>query len=362
MMAATERLEAEMSLANLVLARVRRHTGRPHLAALIARVVARWAPRPFSAWVRWEMALAGGEQAGAPPALELASYRARFSSAVDALARLLAAGREARGDDATAAAAALRERLAGAAPFLAEADALAGAIDPSAVPTSELETWATGASPLPPYGLHGVCHVGEEAPARGDTTACVVARPGARGRRVLRLGLERGAASAGSATTGEVDQAQSRTDTGLAVLALAGPDGLAIDDFFRQVYGFPYSPPLHRTILNVLVHRMRRRLPGAADVEREDERLRLALTQPVAVLDARCSEPAVQRVLWLLARRGTATAKDAAQVLGIPLRTAQAVLQQLAAEGACTVSREGKQLSYRIDDTTFSEPTPITHA
>jgi hypothetical protein len=355
LMAASEQLDEQITLANLVLARVRRHAGRPHLATRIAGQIARLAHPWFHAWLRWEAALAGG----ADP--ELAGRGAgAFGEAVDALAAWLAAAGVADPQGAARHADELRGALAHAAPFRVEAEVLLLAATPGAAapPGREpLGSWWRGGSPMPPFGLHGLCRAAKDG-ASGDTTACVLVRPGEAGRRVLRLGLERGAARAGSAVTGERDQAHSRTDMGLAVLGLAGPAGLDVGEFFQTVYGFPHQGPLHRGILNVLVHRMRKRIEGAGSVERDEDHLRLEVSEAFAVLDARCSEPALQRVLWLLARRGTATAKDAAQLLGMPLRTAQAALQQLAADGTCTVAKDGKQLAYRLDDTTFSEPTP----
>lgn len=356
MMAASEQIEEQITLANLVLARLRRHAGRPHLATRIAGQVARFAHPWLRAWLRWETLLAGGADPdeGAPPG-------GRFGEAVQALVAWLRTA----GDGDTQAAARhaddLRSALAEAAPFRVEAEALLAAATPGALAPSaheRLASWWHGRSPMPPFGLHGLCRAAQDG-ASGDTTACVLVRPGEAGRRVLRLGLERVPARVGSAVTGERDQSHSRTDMGLAVLGLAGPAGLAVGEFFQTVYGFPYEGPLHRGILNVLVHRMRKRVADDGRVERDEDRLRLEVTQAFAVLDARCSEPALQRVLWLLARHGTATAKEAAQLLGMPLRTAQAALQQLAADGTCAVAKDGKQLAYRLDDTTFSESPDV---
>jgi hypothetical protein len=83
----------------------------------------------------------------------------------------------------------------------------------------------------------------------------------------------------------------------------------------------------------------------------------LILGKPIVVPDMRCALPTSDRVLRALATLGTTSASTAAESLRMPLRTVQAVLQQLVAEGACTVERDGRRVSYRIEDTTFTEVT-----
>ena len=51
--------EAEL-LANIVLARLRRHVGKPHLAVRILDALARLVPHAPRAWLEWERLLAGG--------------------------------------------------------------------------------------------------------------------------------------------------------------------------------------------------------------------------------------------------------------------------------------------------------------
>jgi len=62
-------------------------------------------------------------------------------------------------------------------------------------------------------------------------------------------------------------------------------------------------------------------------------------------------------VLRALATLGATSANATADALRMPLRTVQAVLQQLVAEGACSIERDGRHVAYRIEDTTFSEAT-----
>jgi hypothetical protein len=54
---------------------------------------------------------------------------------------------------------------------------------------------------------------------------------------------------------------------------------------------------------------------------------------------------------------GAMSAEHAAQRLGVPLRTVQALLAQLVEEGECHADKNGRRVQYRVEDTTFSEPT-----
>ena len=85
--------------------------------------------------------------------------------------------------------------------------------------------------------------------------------------------------------------------------------------------------------------------------------LSLLLREPIIVPDMRCALPVADRVLRALATLGTTSATAAADSLRMPLRTVQAVLQQLVAEGACSIERDGRRVAYKIEDTTFTELT-----
>ena len=75
------------------------------------------------------------------------------------------------------------------------------------------------------------------------------------------------------------------------------------------------------------------------------------------VPDMRCILPTADRVLRALALLGSTSASVAAEQLQMPLRTVQAVLQQLVSEGACTTERDGRHVVYKIEDTTFTQVT-----
>ena len=73
----------------------------------------------------------------------------------------------------------------------------------------------------------------------------------------------------------------------------------------------------------------------------------------------RCALPAADRVLRALATLGATTASAASDALRMPLRTVQSVLLKLVTEGACSTERDGRHIVYRIEDTTFTQVTPL---
>ena len=163
----------------------------------------------------------------------------------------------------------------------------------------------------------------------------------------------------------------ARTETGIAALALAGEGGDTRDAIFRRVYGFTFVAYRHRAVLDTLCHRMRALLGSAGDIRRDEAEasgvadspspampsIALVLREAIVVPDMRCVLPAADRVLRSLALLGATSASAAAESLRMPLRTVQAVLQQLVADGACTIERDGRRIAYRIEDTTFTEVT-----
>lgn len=83
----------------------------------------------------------------------------------------------------------------------------------------------------------------------------------------------------------------------------------------------------------------------------------LLLRDTIVVPDMRCILPTADRVLRALALLGATSATVAAETLHMPLRTVQAVLQELVSEGACTIERDGRRVAYKIEDTTFTQVT-----
>jgi hypothetical protein len=150
---------------------------------------------------------------------------------------------------------------------------------------------------------------------------------------------------------------QGRTDTALAVLALGGGAGLPEEELFRRSYGFAFSRSVHGGVLDVLLHRARAHLDTAGEITRARGVVTLALRRPVLLVDPRCTTHDDNRVLQLVAKRGRMSAKETSHELGIPLRSAQAALEALITTGACIRERNGRAVVYRVDDTTFQEPT-----
>lgn len=228
---------------------------------------------------------------------------------------------------------------------------LRAAIDPQ-VPleslVGELQEWCAGRRNDPPVALTGWC---VESPS-GGAPAYVTNRSAGGPRRILGLGL--GLLAATPSAAGK--SAGTRRDTALAVLLLAGREGLDDEAFFSATYGFALTSSSHRSALHVLTHRLRAQLPEGVRLVRIDDRNRLETSSGVSVPDPRCGRRTTDRVLRALAGRG-ASAKEVASSLGIGVRTAQKVLQELVDEGSCLTRKEGRRVTYIVEDTTFEEPT-----
>lgn len=328
-MGRTEAMPQQEYLANLVLARLRRATGRPHLATQILSSLMQVAPARWQAWIAWELALAGSLQGAA-----LARSNAHEGSLMVPVDALL--GR--RGS--------LRPDALGAT-FRDELEAIRAALDVDVPPPQTVADWLRGTVNEIPPALQGLALV---ADANGDPRPRVVAtRAGA--RRLIAVG-----ATAPEALVDPKVAPHPRTETLLCVVAQAGPDGLERDALFHSVYGFAFEAAVHQGSFDVLVHRARAWLGDRAELVREP-RFALRVSQTLAIPDPRCERPIDDRLLQLLAERGGIPAKEAAAELNVPLRTVQTLLKQLVEDGACDSERRGRQIVYRVEDTTFREPT-----
>ena len=353
LMARTEQLPEAELLANLVLARVRRHTGKPHLAVRIAEAVARRAPDSMDGWVNWERLLAGGIGADAP--LRLGPSPA--ARAVWAGRDLMIAAREGVRPAFECAAEQLCQATAGFHDMRDEANTLIGLLDFERDAEAALAPFKAGDADELNHGLFAAGVPSAEAEPAIRIVAA--ARPGERGKRISCDGLGLfGPCRLLSADDG-LRRIHGRTDAGLAVLVLWGELPLAEEEFFRRVYGFAYSRRAHRGVLDVLVLRMRKRVGASGNVMRAEGSLWLELKESIAVSDPRCSPPAAARILSALARQPRATAEAIAARLGITVRGAQMALRELVADGACSTRRRGRHLEYQLEDTTFSEPTDL---
>jgi hypothetical protein len=343
MMSRTEALREQEILANVILARVRRLTGRPFLATRILSAVARFATEPWRPLLAWELAMAGGLPAEplpgdpGPPASDLC----------DALASARRGDRKAF-ERSLSSALSYVQPLAG---HTADVLAVRSALDANAEATPAIERWRRGLDEVVPLGLMGLA-----ASAEDEGTVLVLARPDQPGVRVLDLGAPLAEAE-GATRLAKSQRRHGRTDTVLAVLALAGREGLPEEELFRASYGFAFSRNVHRGVLDVLLHRARAHLDTAGEIVRSGGAVALTLRWSLLLVDPRCTARDDNRVLQVVARRGRLTAKETSDELGIPLRSAQAALEALIATGACIRERSGRTVAYRVDDTTFQEPT-----
>lgn len=335
-MARAEGMPHEECLAHAMLARTRRRSLRAHLASRILGSLLTVAPPPFHPWLAWEQRLSG--DAVSPAA-----------GPGGAAQRLIDACLE--GNDLAAQAAALIASSRGFACHAREAEALLQALDPHAAPSST-RAWAQGAEARLPFGLDSVVSSTPNPHVALAGNAWVLASPGG-SRRVLHPGI--GLAQR-IPVLDETARKHGRTELAAAVLALAS-EGLSIQRFVREVYGFSYAKEAHDGMLRVLLHRMRAHLREVATVLVEDERITLRVLSPFWVPDPRTAPSSAEPVLRMIAVRPGASAKEIAAALAIPLRTVQAVLNQLIADGSCLADREAGGVAYRIEDTTFSDPT-----
>jgi hypothetical protein len=351
LMARTEGLPQAELLANLVLARVRRHSGKPYLAMRIVGALARGHLEAAPGWLDWERVLAGG----AHPDANLLGVGVPGSRAAQSARGALIAAQRGRRADFDAEAIELMRVTAGFRDVHDEAEALVALLDPDRAARDSMLGFKRGDHAQLRFGLFGAgVFSADEEPG---VVIFAVARPGERGTRILRDGLGLFGVCRRLSSEHGARRTHGRTDAGLAVLALAGPVQLAEDEFWRRVYGFAYSHAAHRGVLDVLLHRMRARLGDVGTIARSDASLRLELRQPIAVADPLCAPPAAARMLSALARQPLATADSLAGRLGITVRAAQMALHDLVSDGACIVRRSGRQVQYQLEDSTFSEPT-----
>ena len=335
-MARTEALPQPEYLANLTLARLRRVSGKPHLAVHILRALARVVPAAWHRLVRLERSLAGDSDAGLDE--------------FDELLRAAHAG-DVRGVDG--AAAVLREGLGGFA-LRGTVEVLLALLDPWSIPPVAARRWTVeGAEGPVPLGLHGIALHHPDAALQAEPVWVHGDGRGA-ARRLLSTGLALLPRATRVLAPGQ--RGRARTDGAIAALLFAaGPIPEA--GFFEALYGFPYKPANHQGARDTLYYRIRSRLADLGDLERTEEGLRLALQGPIAVPDPRFRPPPESALLTLVAGLGSASARETARRLGVPLRTAQHSLKALAAEGYCVAEREGRELRYRVEDTTFCPPT-----
>jgi hypothetical protein len=339
-MARTEQLLIQEYLANLALCRARRRGGRAHLAARIASALDQVAPSPWRSWLRWELCLAGQRVASAGDE----TPGAWLGGALDAAERGDREAFDARSEGCRAATASFFA-------MSAEADALFVLTDPIADVRSHPRAcdFAVGRTDETPYGVR-------DRNVGATTAALVLARPTGPSRRVLRTGAPLLGDEAWTPPEGH--QKDARTHSLLAVLGLAGDEGLDEKEAFRAVYGFEMVPVKHDGVFRTLRHRAKALVGDGASLSREDGRLVLRPNVPILCPDPRTRLPVAERILALLAAgHGRVTAKQIAEALAIAVRSVQGTLGELVDEGACVAERVGRRVEYGVEDTTFYEPS-----
>ncbi|MEM9191901.1 MAG: hypothetical protein AAGF12_22200 [Myxococcota bacterium] len=345
-MARSEGLPDGEILASLVLARIRRFQSQSHLSLRILAGLVPHAPPRWRPWIQWEAVLAGA----------LSVRGVRPESLAGALITLTEAVRSGRIDETTRATHALISRAGDAVPLRRDALTAAALLAPEEVQDDAIERWRSGETAELPRGIAGFAFASATDPRQESACARVVVPVEGPARRIVAL------ATALAIETYRADAAPSagptrpRTDTGLSTLALAAHP-VDASDYFRRVYEFSYEAATHRAMLNMHVKRMRERLGDTAEIDRDDGTLRLSPRRPLVLRDPRCEEPLAQRTLRILAVAGRQSANHLAAQLKVPLRTVQRILRDLHADAGVVQVKEGRAVSYQIEDTTFSEPT-----
>lgn len=353
-MARSDRILADEYLAGLVLARARRRAGTPQAALRILRALAQVTPGPWRPAVAWEAALAGG--------LEIA--HAALGGAIEGtpsagLARALGAtlDRAIRGDAAglLVAAEALESRARGTRPAELEAGALLAALG-LASPEAQrpaIAAWLRGEHDVTPDELAGLSTPTLDGDGLERAAVYAVRGMGDAPQRMLGIGLARLGVSG---TEGE-PRSHVRQCAVAATCLLAGDEGIASEALFARVYGFAYDAR-HDGVFRNLLTKTRRWLGERAQLERVGERYRLEGPTPLAIPDPRCSPALEEIVLRAIAEAPSGvSARELADRLLIPLRTVQQCLGELVESGTCETHKSGKGVRYRVEDTTFGEPT-----
>jgi hypothetical protein len=352
MMAQTEGLPFAQILAHLALARLRRVLGKPHLAVRILEALSAIAPPPWQPWLQWERLFVG------LPVVPGEGQYAAHAAASGAAMMAAASDRE--------PAVFLREKkraaelVSGIQGCRDEFSALVMCVDPREAGTDAPDgarAFCTGERTLPPFGVHGAAFGGRSRVFGDSALAFVVAGPDQTSRRFLRPGLGLVVADGKVSQIAQQQRKQGRIDTAVAVLLQAGKVGLSLDRFFKDVYGFPFVPDLHKGTLDVLIHRMREHLGDLAEMQRHGDTLVVAPKSVIVVPDPRTAPSIDERVLQWLASQGSANAREAADRLEIPLRTVQSALAEMVSEGVLRSEGKGRSVRYIVEDTVFNEPT-----
>lgn len=153
----------------------------------------------------------------------------------------------------------------------------------------------------------------------------------------------------------QLDLLPGRTRVALSVLV--SHPLISRDDFFRRVYGFKFETALHGGLLRVLMHRCRKWIGDLGEIRFVDSDIHTTVRSPFCVEDPTFESALDLRLLRVLSSPTPHSAKKLAEKLKVPLRSAQTALRALSDAGVVERRSSGRRVEYRVEDTTFSEPT-----
>lgn len=333
-MARSEELPHYEIFASIGLARVRRCCGAAHLAAHILTHVVPLAPKPWHEWVSWEAVFAG--QAALPAA--------RVAGLLETCLKACSTGERTTFEEASRA---IAEQVESVTPIARDWSAFHSAVDLSRrTSNADEEDFRSAHTSVVPRGIQAINDPNQDVVAYVLTHQDSVARFLQRG---LRLCVQE-----------SVDVLDAETLPGIrtasAILSLLGNDAHHEATFFHALYGFELEP-VHRPVLDTLLHRVRKALGELATLVRQEGTLRLEVHRDFAIWDPRCAAPLEDRLLRLLASQGPRHPDEVAAHLGYSRRSVYDVLRHLVEEGVCRRAREGRRVHYVVEDSVFSAPT-----
>ncbi|MEM9071125.1 MAG: helix-turn-helix transcriptional regulator [Myxococcota bacterium] len=325
-MARTEGLPQSQYIANLALAHVRRLAGQPSLALRILAGLARVVPPLWQPWIAWETALSG-----------------RAPAADDEISRAWNAIFEQRADNAWPA----LQRVAAAWPmYEGSLRPVRAAFDVTVPPPPSIADFLSGRSNEVPPLLAGF-FISPDGSSRDTPRAYLV---------INRADVRRVAVHA-KASLAHLPCVEATDRVALALSVFATTRSGRREAIFRAIYGFPFDPDLHVGVLHTLLYRARQALGDVGEIVTGPEEWRLNVHKVCYLADAQCEESLEERMMRFLARAERKSAKEASSSLGISLRSAQETLARLVHEGAVASQKSGRRVAYRVEDTTFQEPT-----
>ena len=340
-MASSEGQGRSFTLAAWALTRFRRLEGRPHLARLIGG--AQLHSSRFQTLLQWELGLAGKFPTND------ASLDQQFLSALTGSNELV----QLQSWCQLLGILKLEEEIP--ALFRQDWSDLKGCSGSSSTSQSTwVRDWQLGKG-KPFTGFEGlVARLNPEA----NSLASVIVRSTGEVQRKLQFFHDLSQQLIPSLDLGEESlKRPNRMSTSVVVLAQSTQMKLEEARFFEEVYGFSYRKELHQGVLKVLLHRLRQKLEGFAEVVKDSDCLCLRPLCDWQTVDPRCSITLADRVLANLAENQGSGATDLSENLNYPLRTVQAALQELVEEGAIEMERAGRKVRYKVEDTSFCEPT-----